>query len=397
MGKNVIPNIIRENNDNLSVGKNARMFQDAVAEMEDPRTRHCNYPLVEILFIALCANMCGGVSYQDFATFGESQIMWFKEFFKLENGIPSHDTFRRVFQLIKSDVFEALYRQLSDSFGLSDERKHLAIDGKTSRGCYDTKGHPLLHTVTVYDTVNGVAFAQKATKTEDGKETGECNTIPLLVQSINIEGSIVTVDAGGCYMEVIEAIVEGGADYVITLKENQPKLYQQAETIFAEAAEKNFEGVESYSTYSKGHGREETRNYYSVPMPEIPELREKWGSSLNSLTMRISTRVEKGVAKTSIHYFISSLTCDRIKEIGDSIRGHWKIENNLHWTLDVCFKEDANRTRRGYGASNLSLLRKLALALLQKIKGKNTIPNLIFKAAVDPNFRTNLVKRFLMR
>jgi predicted transposase YbfD/YdcC len=393
----VIINIVRQQNTKKKVKDTAVDFLRLIEHLDDPRTREVDYPLPEILFVAVFAVLSGAESYQDIATFGESQFKWFKQFIPLEKGIPSHDTFRRVFMLLKPGTLNEAYNEMWRNLYVGKRGKHIAIDGKVSRGCYDVKGKSLLNFVSAWDTENGICFGQVATKNDEGKDVGEFNAIPKLIEQLDIEDTLVTIDAGGCYAEIAGAIIDGGGSYAITLKENQPTLHGIAKTIFEQHEQNGFADVACYRESNRGHGREEERTYYAVPIPLNDPRLEKWPSLL-TLMMGRFRRVVKGKEATEFtRFYISSLPCSEVMRLGQSARGHWAIENGLHWVLDVSFGEDANRTRRGNGAENLSILRRMALGMLKQVKGNKTIPNVQFRAAVDPDFRTTIVENVLMR
>jgi len=393
--KKSIVNTVKKNNSQRQVKKITRQFSKALESLADPRTREgrIDYPLREILFVALAAVICGAISYQQIATFGEEQIKWFKKFFPFKNGIPSHDTFRRVFELLDPNSLEKSYRLVIENLKINT-LKHIAIDGKVSRGCFLIKGQCLLNSVSAFDTENGIVLGQLATRDDEGKDVGEYNTIPLLIESLDVSNSVVTVDAAGCYTEIVDAIVEGKGHYVITLKDNQPTLSQAAQEAFAEAESKGFEGVQSYQTTDRGHGRIETRTYYALPVPEDSELRNKW-RNLETFGMGVFERTEKGVTSTTIRFMISDLPAVQVKQMGNCFRSHWGIENRLHWVLDVSMDEDANRTRRGNGAKNLGVLRRLALSLIRQVQGKQSVPNIMWRAALSKEFRTNIIEKII--
>jgi Transposase len=390
----VIENTIEKRNDKKQVESIAKNFLVAVAHLNDPRQAdQCDYPLHEILFIAVIAVLCGSESFEDFATFGKAQTDWLKQFLALENGTPSHDTFRRVFMMLKPNSLNEAYQIMIQALDV-EPGKHIAIDGKKSRGCYNEKGKSLLNVVSAWDTENGISLGQHATKNGDNKEVGEFNTIPELIDMLDIDGRLVTIDAGGCYTEITGSVVNGGGDYAITLKENQPTLYKEAEKTFQELESKGYRDVPCYEESGKGHGRVERRTYYSTPLVD-EKLQQRW-PGLQTLILGLFERTVNDKTSYFRRYYISSLKGEEISRLGMVLRHHWGIENNLHWVLDVSFGEDGNRTRRGHGAENLSTLRRLALAMLGQVKGKKTIPNIMFRAAVDPMFRSQIVLKFLM-
>lgn len=388
-----IVNTVKKSNSNRTVKKVAKSFLTSIDKIQDPRTRHFEYPIAEIIFIAVFAVICGSESYQDFTTFGNSQLKWLKQFIPLKNGVPSHDTFQRVFMLLKPDSLEDVYREVIRSLKIS-KGKHLAIDGKVSRGCFNIKGRSLLNLVSAWDTENGFSLGQVATKNDEGKDVGEFNAIPKLIEIIDIKKTIITIDAGGCYGEITESIIKNGGDYAITLKENQPTLYNTSERLYKETEKNEAIQISTYSETNQGHGRIEERTYKAIELsPEI-KIDEKW-CGMKTIVKSENVRVIAGVASHYTRYYISSLKSSEIERIGKALRSHWGIENGLHWTLDVSFGEDANRTRKGHGAENLSKLRRIAISLLNRVKGKKTIPNLMFQAALDGDFRTQVLQASL--
>jgi predicted transposase YbfD/YdcC len=394
-GNKRLVNTIKKDNSPRNVKKIARQFSEALDEIVDPRKREkrIDYPLNEIVFTSLVAVICGAESYQDFATFGEEQLKWLKKFFPFKNGIPSHDTFRRVFELLDPNSLETTYRLFIENLKIRTT-KHIAIDGKVSRGCYNIKGQCLLNSVSAFDTENGISLGQIATRDDEDKDVGEYNTIPLVIESLDITDAVVTVDAAGCYTEIVESIIEGDGHYVITLKGNQPTLLKEAEEVFSEAESKSFEGVKSYQTSDVGHGRIEERTYYAMPVPEESPLRKKW-RNLDTFVMGVFYRTVKGETSKTVRYMISDLPAEEVVRIGDSFRSHWAIENKLHWVLDVSLSEDGNRTRRGNGAKNLGKLRRLALSLIRQVQGKQSVPKVMWRAALSEKFRTTIIEKII--
>ena len=382
-----IVNPIKKDNGQRKIQSVTQTFALAVRQIDDPRKWEVDYPLAEILFTALVAVCCGAESYYDFETFGKEQQRWLKKFFPYKNGTPSHDTFNRVFELLDPNALENAYRLLIQGLKIRNT-KHIAI----SRGCYKIKGQSLLHVVSAWDTENGIALGQRKTKNEEGKDVGEYNTIPALIQTLDIEDALVTIDAGGCYANIVDAVVEGKGNYLITIKDNQPTLLNEAKEAFAECEVKDFEGVERYQESNRGHGRREERTYHAVPVPKESELRKKW-PHLETFVMGVFHREVKGETSREVRYLMSDLSSCEVQRLGGSAREHWGIENRLHWVLDVSLGEDGNRTRGGNGAENLGKLRRLALGLICRVKGKQTVPKAMFRAALSPEFRTTLIEQ----
>jgi predicted transposase YbfD/YdcC len=215
-----------------------------------------------------------------------------------------------------------------------------------------------------------------------------------VIESLDIADAVATIDAAGCYTEIVDEIVEGDGHYVITAKDNQPTLLNAAKEVFTEIESKPVEGMQRYQTLDTGHGRIETRTYYAFPVPEDSELRKKW-RDLETFVMRISYRTTKGKTSREVHYMISDLPADQVVRIGQSFRSHWAIENKLHWVLDVSLGEDDNRTRRGNGAKNLGKLRRLALSLIRQVQGDQSVPKIMWRAALSPEFRTTIIEKII--
>ena len=286
--------------------------------VKDPRTRPCNYPLREILFVAVVAYICGSESHEDIATFGRAQLQWFRQFIPLENGIPSHDTFRRIFMLLKPNALEEMCQEMFQELYLGKRGKHIAIDGKVSRGCYHVKGQSLLNMVSAYDTETGISLGHVPTTNDEGKDVGEFNAIPKLIEQLDIKDKLVTIDAGGCYAEITDAILDGGGSYAVTLKENQPTLHKIAKATFEQHEQNDFAEVASYREAARGHGRVEERTYYAVPVVQDDERLEKW-SGLSTLVMGRFRRQEKGKEATEFtRYYISNLSSDEVERLGQS-------------------------------------------------------------------------------
>jgi predicted transposase YbfD/YdcC len=350
-------------------------------KLKDPRIkRHRRHRLLDIVTIALCGVICGCDDWQQIATFGRSRLDWLKKFLTLPNGIPSHDTFERVFDRLDPQAFQSCFRSwmqaLHESLGLSQ----IAIDGKTLRGSArgELKG---LHLVSAWATANGVSLGQVAVD----EKSNEIPAIPQLLQLLAVKGALVTIDAMGCQKEIAQAIVDKKADYVLTVKDNQPTLRANLEAYFQKALENDFSGLKhsSYETEDRGHGRHETRRYEIIVDP--PEFSAFGWAKLQAIGMCCRERTSKGQTSTEVVFFIGSRKASA-KVYGKALRNHWSIENNLHWQLDVNFSEDNNRVSRRRGAENLSVLRRLALSLLKQNPAKESIPCKRLRAALDPDF-----------
>jgi predicted transposase YbfD/YdcC len=331
--KKSIVNTVKKDNSQRKVKKITKTFDNAVKEIDDPRTKTgaIEYPLAEILFTALAAVVCGANSYHEIETYGKEQIRWLKKFFTYKNGTPSHDTFNRFFELRDSKTLEKAYRLLIEGLKIRTT-KHIAIDGKTTRGCCKIKGQCLLHVVSAWDTENGIALGQLKTKNDEGKDVGEYNTIPALIETLDIEDAVVTIDAGGCYANIVDAIIEGDGNYLITVKDNQPTLLNEAKSAFMDVESNGFEGVDCYHESDRGHGRIEERTYYAIPVSAESELRKKW-QGLETFVMGVFHREVKGKKSVQVRYMISDLPCREVQRLGRCFRNHWGIENRLHWPV----------------------------------------------------------------
>ena len=362
------------------------------AAHKDPRREHCKLHLLkDIVTIALCAVIAGAQSWQQIETFGIAKQDWLKGFLPLPNGIPSHDTFRRVFCLLNPRAFEDCFvswmNAACDTCGL--QRIH--IDGKTLRGSRrKTKDGlcPALHLVSAWAGANHLTLGQVAV---EGK-SNEITAIPKLLDLLDLKGCIVSIDAIGCQKDIAKKIVEQGGDYILQVKENQPTLLEDIKACFDKAGEAEFEGVrwDGCDTFeSKGHGREEERIYTVIYDPQGLSTKEEW-QDLEAIMQVYRRRRVAGKESEEWHYYISS--SDAVaKVLAEAVRGHWSIENNLHWVLDVVFKEDACRTQDENAASNLALLRKIALSLLKRMPGKESMPTRRMHAAWDDTYLEKIV------
>jgi predicted transposase YbfD/YdcC len=337
-------------------------------DLEDPRIdRTKRHRLSDIITIALCAVICGADSWVEVQKFGSAKLGWLRRRLELPNGIPSHDTFGRVFRLIDpqkfQDCFLAWIRGVSDT----TEGRLIPIDGKTVRRSSDTAvGKSPLHLVSAWAAANHLLLGQVAV----GDKTNEITAIPQLLDLLDLEGAIVSIDAMGCQKEIARKIVDGGGDYVLAVKANQDTLRDDVMAYIGECLDKDFAGVKvsTYTTAEAGHGRREERYVIAVPVPEGFRNRELW-AGLESLCLVTRTReVGEQVEGPEAFYYISSLKANA-KKLGAAVRGHWGIENGLHWVLDMSFREDESRVRKDHAPANLGLLRRLALSLLKRAKG----------------------------
>lgn len=364
------------------------------APLADPRIeRTRRHELADIIIIAICAFACGCKSWKQVAIYGRTQADWFKTFLKLPNGIPSKDTFRRVFARIKPSAFERCFRSWTQVLVDALDIKHIAIDGKTLRRSHDRgAARTALHLVSAWAAENHLTLGQVAV---DDK-SNEITAIPELLAVLELSGAIVTIDAMGCQKEIAAKIREKDGHYLLAVKGNQEGLLADIQARFEAALEKPA-GQEDYSyhhTKSVGHGRIEERHYYTIEHPKGIRDRKLW-KDLSTITMVVSERQLPGAEPTlETRYFIGS-KAQKAKANGRYIRGHWSIENTLHWTLDMVFDEDGNRTRKDHGPENMARLRRLALSILKNYKGmKGTTPTKQFEALLDNRILERMLVAF---
>ncbi len=339
---------------------------DCFADIEDPRCAYlCLHKLIDIIVIAVCAVICGADDYVEIADFGYAKQGWLKRLLELPCGIPSHDTFARVFAVLDPEKFEQHFLEWVRRVARVTRGQVVAVDGKALRRSRDSvAGHEAIYMVSAWASENRLALGQVSV---DDKSS-EITAIPELLQLLDLAGCIVTVDALNCQKATAEQIVDQGADYIMAVKDNQPTLAQDIAELFENVAQEVPACVDHASTLEKGHGRVEERNCWVIQDQNylfyVHSKHEGW-SKLNSLVKIESYRIINGQEQHNVRYFISSLTCDAT-EMLRHVRAHWSIENSLHWVLDIGFREDESRVRTGHGAENLSRLRHIALNLLKQ-------------------------------
>ena len=335
------------------------------AGLADPReTRRCDHQLIDILAIAVCAVIACAESWEDIELYGRSKRAWLETFLELPNGIPSHDTFRRVFMLLDPDAFEACFATWAQSLAVGVEREVIAVDGKTVRRSGSRRHeHGPLHLVSAWASGRGLALGQREV---DGK-SNEIAAIPELLDVLRLDGCIVTLDAMGCQKGIAERIRAKGADYLLVLKANHGRAFEAVREHFERTCfGRGSGGRPVFDAFDEGHGRLVRRRVFASPAAGELEPLSGWpelGTVLAAETIRGVTGT--GQVEAEVRYFLTS--CDDDPAIlVQAIRRHWSVENALHWVLDVTFREDDSRVRDRTAARNLALLRKIALNLIAR-------------------------------
>jgi predicted transposase YbfD/YdcC len=316
-----------------------------------------------MIAIAICAVICGADGWTDIEEFGNAKVEWFKTFLDLPHGIPSHDTFGRIFAALKPAGFERCFRRWVKGLVKASGGRLIAVDGKTLRRSFDqAAGKSAIHMVSAFASANRLVFGQIKT----AAKSNEITAIPRLLKLLDLKGATVTIDAMGCQRAIAQEIIKGKGHYVLAVKENQRTLHAKIKTLLDEAVAQKFKGLsgDCSSQTNKGHGRVETRTCWCTG--EVHHLKGigHW-EGLASVAVVESKRILQGKTTQERRYYISSLDGEDAQALAEAIRMHWGVENPLHWILDVQFDEDQSRVRKGHGAENLSRLRRIALNKLQ--------------------------------
>jgi predicted transposase YbfD/YdcC len=339
-------------------------FLNHFGDVTDPRIQNANqrHELGDMLVLTILAVICGADSWTAVEQFGKAKRADLKAFLKLPHGIPSHDTLGDLFARLCPEQLQAGFLSWVNSLVSVSDGEIVAIDGKTLRRSYDTgNGRGAIHMVSAWASANRMVLGQVKV---DAK-SNEITAIPALLNVLHLDGAIVTIDAMGCQKAIAEQIIERGGDYVLALKGNQSGLHEDVELFLSGGLDKGFEGIAHgfHETLDKGHGRVEVRRYWISEQIDWLESKAAW-SGLRSIGLVESERHEGDKITTERRYFIASIEADA-EVFAQAVRTHWTIENQLHWSLDMTFREDDCRVRQGHAAQNLATIRHLALNLLK--------------------------------
>jgi len=367
----------------MEIEVNFETWKTCFAELPDPRVvGRTSHRLLDILFLTLCAVVCGMDDEEAIEEWGEVRLDWLRRFVPLENGIPSHDTIGRVLAALKPAKFQACFVRWMAALCPSLAGEVVAIDGKTVRGSRVTKsGVPAIHMVSAFVCGRGITLGQVKT----AEKSNEIAAIPELLDGLNLTGATVTIDAMGCQKAIAQKLTDQGVDYVFGLKGNQSTLHDAVKTLFDVAEWQHYRTFANWghADENAGHGRVERRRCVALPCPASAPFADWPG--IESVTMVESTRQAEGKITTEKRYFVSSLASDS-KRLACAIRSHWEVENRLHWCLDMTFGEDACRVRTDHAPENLNIVRKIAMNLLRLSPLKKTLPKKRLRACLDPGY-----------
>ena len=353
--------------------------------LEDPRTTYLvEHPLLDIVALTICAVICGAETWEGIEAYGHSKSDWLTTFLRLPNGIPSHDTIARVFSLLDPTQLQTCFISWVKSIAKLSLGEVVAIDGKSARHSYDTEtGKGMIHMVSAWASANQLVLGQ--VKVSD--KSNEITAIPKLLELLELEGCIVTIDAMGTQREIVQQIIDQQADYVLTLKGNQGDIHEDVQQLFDWARKTQFKNIdhETYQTIDKGHGRIEIRRHWLMGAVEYLENSHQWKGLKRIGMVESERRISGQDPQQERRYYLVSLD-GGIERFAHATRGHWGIENQLHWSLDVVFHEDDSRIRKGHAPENMTVIRKIALNLLAKESSKGSKKTKRLKAGWDNDF-----------
>lgn len=355
-------------------------IEEIFSTITDPRVNgRCSHKLVDILMISLCTLVADGEDFEDMVVFGHEKEDLLRSFLELPNGIPSHDTFNRVFQILDYQLLDACLGQYGKELLDIIAEKQICLDGKKLRGVTPTKrGNHGLYILNAWVSENRFCIGQ--TKVED--KSNEITALPILIEKLDIKDSIVSIDAIGCQKDIAKAIRSKEAHYFLSVKKNQANLFEEVSESF-----KHHKVIEGTEQWEYAHGRYEQRQCFLQSATEVlsPNLLSQW-LDVKTIIKVVATRTIKGVVKEEVRYYISSDNSAKPLYFNSLARGHWGIENQLHWHLDVTFNEDACRARSQNAPINLSTIRKIALYLITQMPEKISLKKRRYKAALNDEY-----------
>jgi predicted transposase YbfD/YdcC len=363
---------------------------DSFSDLPDFRkSEKIEHNLIEIIALAICAMVAGCDDWTEIEDFCNIRIDWFKKFLELKNGIPSHDTFGRVFSMINPDKFRDCFIKWINKVKKITDGEIVAIDGKTIRRSFDKSSKKsAIHMVSAWASNAGLVLGQ----IKVNEKSNEITAIPKLLELLALKGCIVTIDAMGCQKDIAKKIIESKADYVLSLKGNQGTLLEDIKLFYEDCVKNNLKNIEHdyHRTFDNDHGRLETREYYITNNVDWLNQKNDW-QGLKTIGMVKSIREIDNNKTEEIRYFISSIE-QNAKKFAKAVRSHWGIENSLHWVLDVSFREDESRVRKDYAPENLAVLRHITLGMLkQDTTVKKSIKSKRLRACADQNYLEKIV------
>ena len=360
--------------------------------LSDPRhTRNRKHLLIDVVVIAVCGMVCGCDGPTAIHRWAANRHDWLKQFLRLPNGVPSRDCIRRLLMALKPESFQRCFQGWIAQAVRTDEPgpgRLVAIDGKTCRGSHDAgQGLGPLHIVSAWASEEGVALGQVACQ----EKSNEITAIPVLLEQIELDGALVTIDAMGCQKGIARDIVEGGGDFVIAVKDNQPSLRDAIGAYFQEQLERGLEDLKyrSYETTEQGHGRVDERSYFLTRVPADFALKKEWPQvKAIGYSVRVSKHAD-GRETDEVRYYVLSRYLSG-KRFSEAVRGHWGIES-MHWVLDVTFREDDSRTRERTLGNNLSWLRRFAVTLLKRHPIKDSLKGRMLRCMMNTDFLSEVL------
>ena len=364
------------------------------AGLEDPRSEiNREHKLLDMVVIAILAVICGANDWVAVAMFGRSKEEWLKTFLELPSGIPSHDTFWRLFRRLNPEPFQLCFSRWITAVSQVTKGQVVAIDGKALRRSFDKGlGQGAIHMVSAWASANRLVLGQQKVD----EKSNEITAIPKLLQLLDLKGCLVTIDAMGCQTEIAQTIVEQGADYLLALKKNQENLYEDVVLLFDDLQQSHFRAYphDHAKTVDKDHGRIEIRQAWTISDPKLIRcLRgaENWPNLRTVVKVQAERRLGPEVT-VECRYFISSCAHLDAKQLLHAVRTHWRIENSLHWVLDIAFREDESRLRKDHSAQNFAILRRIALSLLkQDASARAGVQNRRLRAGWDHDYLLRII------